>query len=52
MEKEEIFPIAIIVFVCGVLMVTEQSPFMVLIIAIIGTLGIAGVGVIKAIFGS
>ena len=52
MKNDEVLPIAMILFVCILLIATEQSPLMVLIITIIGTVGIVGVGAIKAIFGS
>ncbi|MDK2949247.1 MAG: hypothetical protein PWQ56_412 [Patescibacteria group bacterium] len=52
MENDEILPMVMILFICILLITTEQSPIMVLIIAIIGAVGIAGVGAIKASFGS
>jgi len=50
-NDEGIFVLPILI-PCIALILTSQNPFDVILITIVGIIGIAGVGVIRALFGS
>jgi hypothetical protein len=51
MENHEVCVLIILIF-CIAMILTSQTPFEVVLFTIIGIIGIAGIGVIRALFES